>query len=113
MQIICKISINNKTYVFVFNKAHFGAYVYKTKHQNSSLKIVEIIRNEDFSFVQTTPFSYALISKSDLSILLYLYFQVSVIFLRLEIVILYTTPYNRIEHSTGYTISAIDSERGY
>ena len=23
------------------------------------------------------------------------------------------TPYNRIEHSTGYTISAIDSERGY
>ena len=23
------------------------------------------------------------------------------------------TPYNRIEHSTGYSISAIDSERGY
>ena len=93
MQIICKISINNKTYVFVFNKAHFGAYVNKMKHQNSALKIVEIIRNEDFSFiflVQTTPFSYALTPKSDLSILLYLYFQVSVIFLRLEIVILYT-----------------------
>ena len=24
-----------------------------------------------------------------------------------------STPYNRIEHSTGYTISAIDKERGY
>ena len=47
MQIICKISINNKTYVFVFNKAHFVAYVDKMKHQNSALKIVEIIRNED------------------------------------------------------------------
>ena len=93
MQIICKISINNKTYVFVFNKARFGAYVNKMKHQNSALKIVEIIRIEDFSFiflVQTTPFSYALTPKSDLSILLYLYFQVSVIFLGLEIVILYT-----------------------
>ena len=92
MQIICKISINNKTYVFVFNKAHFVAYVNKMKHQNSALKIVEIIRNEDFSFiflVQTTPFSYALTPKSDLSILLYLYFLVSVIFLRLEIAILY------------------------
>ena len=63
------------------------------KHQNSALKIVEIIRNEDFSFiflVQTTLFSYALTPKSDLSILLYFYFQVSVIFLRLKIVILYT-----------------------
>ena len=93
MQIICKISINNKTHVFVFNKAHFGAYVNKMKHQNFALKIVEIIRNEDFSFIflaKTTPFSYALTPKSDLSILLYLYFQVSVIFLRLEIVILCT-----------------------
>ena len=92
MQIICKISINNRT-VLVFNKAHFGAYVNKMKHRNSALKIVEIIRNEDFSFiflVQTTPFSYASTPKSDLSILLYLYFQVSVIFLHLEIVILYT-----------------------
>ena len=93
MQIICKISINNKTYVFVFNKAHFGAYVNEMKHQNSALKIVEIIRNEDFSFiflVQTTPFSYALTPKSDLSLLLYLYFHVNVIFSRLEMVILYT-----------------------
>ena len=93
MQIICKISINNKTYLFVFNKALFGAYVNKIKHQNSALKIVEIICNEDFSFiflVQTTPFSYALTPKSDFSILLYLYFQVSVIFLRLKVVILYT-----------------------
>ena len=90
MQIICKISINNKTYVFVFNKAHVGAFVNKMKHLNSALKIVEIIRNEDFSFiflVQTTPFSYTLTPKSFLSIRLYLYFQVSVIFLRLEIVI--------------------------
>ena len=49
----------------------------KMKHQNSALKIVEIIRNEDFSFiflVQATPFSYALTPKSDLSTLLYLYF---------------------------------------
>ena len=84
---------NKKKYVFVFNKAHFGAYVNEMKHQNSALKIVEIIRNGDFSFivlVQTTHFSYTLTPKSDLSILLYLYFQVSVIFLRLEIVILYT-----------------------
>ena len=93
MQIICKISINIKTYVFIFNKARFDAYVNKMKHQNSALKIVEIIRNEYFSFIfliQTTPFSYALTPKSDLSILLYLYFQVSVIFLRLEIVVFYT-----------------------
>ena len=65
----------------------------KMKHQNFALKIVEIIRNGDFSFidlVQTTRFSYALTPKSDLSMLLYLYFQVSVIFLRPEIVILYT-----------------------
>ena len=85
--------MNNKKYVIVFNKAHFGAHVNKMKHQNSALKIVEIIRNGDFSFidlVQTTPFSYALTPKSDLSMLLYLYFQVSVIFLHLEIVILYT-----------------------
>ena len=40
MQIICKISINNETFVFVFNKAHFGAYVNKMQHQNSALKIV-------------------------------------------------------------------------
>ena len=76
MQIICKMSINNKTHVFVFNKAHFGAYVNKMKHQNSALKIVEIIRNENFSIiflVQTTPFSYALTPKFDLSILLYFY----------------------------------------
>ena len=55
--------MNNKKYVIVFIKAHFGAYVNKMKHQNSALEIVEIIRNGDFSFidlVQTTHFSYAL-----------------------------------------------------
>ena len=95
MQIICRSLMNNKKYVIVFNKAHFGAYVnkIKKKHQDSALKFVEIIRNGDFSFndfVQTTHFPYELTPKSDFSMLLYLYFQVSVIFLRLEIVILYT-----------------------